>query len=246
LAVLRGVQEFRPSTHAAVIRDVKAEIKPRQVAANEKALESIVSKLPCDVRRTILRGKVTGSFLSVLPSTVNGTELSKTEFRDALLLRYSRSPVDLQSLCDGCGKAFSVRHGLGCHTGGLMIGRHDDIQDELVYLASRAFKPSAVRDEPLINPCRSAEHLPVLEPLVRRIHQTVDGEDHGDALVHGFWDHTTDCIFDVAVIDTRLSWSPRMEYWTGKQPPCSIASPLCLLPSGRSLTLKCVDMSGLA
>jgi hypothetical protein len=185
-----------------VIRDVKAEIKPRQVAANEKALESIVSKLPCDVRRTILRGKVTGSFLSVLPSTVNGTELSKTEFRDALLLRYSRSPVDLQSLCDGCGKAFSVRHGLGCHTGGLVIGRHDDIRDELVNLASRAFKPSAVRDEPLINPCRPAEPLPVMEASVCQLHQKVDGEDKGDILVHGFYEVGKDCIFDVAVIDT--------------------------------------------
>ena len=51
----------------------------------------LTSKLPCDDRRTILRGQETGQWLSVLPSTVNDTELSAVEFRDALNLRYART-----------------------------------------------------------------------------------------------------------------------------------------------------------
>jgi hypothetical protein len=65
-----------------------------------------------DDSRTILRGKETGQWLSAVPSTVNGTELAQQEFRDILLLRYAKSPGDLQSHCDGCGVKFSVRHGL--------------------------------------------------------------------------------------------------------------------------------------
>jgi hypothetical protein len=80
----------------------------------------------------------------VLPSTVNGTELSAAEFRDALLLRYARSPPDLPSQCDGCLQKFSIRHALECKTGGLVI----EIQDELSDLASKALSPSAVRNEP--------------------------------------------------------------------------------------------------
>jgi hypothetical protein len=48
-------------------------------------------------------------WLSVLPSTVNGTELLAQEYRDALLCQ-RRSPADLQSHCDGCGQKLSIRH----------------------------------------------------------------------------------------------------------------------------------------
>jgi hypothetical protein len=89
-----------------------------------------------------------------VPSTVNGTELSRQEFRDALLLRYGRTPGDLQSHCDGCGQKFSVRHGLECKKGGNVISRHNEIRDELSDLASKALIPSAVRDEPRIYPSR--------------------------------------------------------------------------------------------
>ena len=40
--------------------------------------------------------------------------------------------------------------------GGLVHLRHNEIRDELAYLASQALSPSAVRDEPLINPGRAA------------------------------------------------------------------------------------------
>ena len=68
---------------------------------NEVSLEGIVEGLQCDERRTILRGRDTGQWLSVPPSTVNGTELSAQEFRDSLLLRYARTPADLPTHCDG-------------------------------------------------------------------------------------------------------------------------------------------------
>ena len=54
----------------------------------------------------------TGLWLSVLPSTANGTELGAQEWRDSLFLRYGIEPPDLPDYCDGLGAAFSICHAL--------------------------------------------------------------------------------------------------------------------------------------
>jgi hypothetical protein len=71
----------------------------------------------------------------------NGTELSAQEFRDALLLRYAHCPPDLPIQCGGCQQKFSFHHALECKRGGLVISRHNEIQDELSDLASKALSP---------------------------------------------------------------------------------------------------------
>jgi hypothetical protein len=145
---------------------------------------------------TILRGKETGQWLSAVPSTVNGTELAQQEFREALLLRFAKSPGDLQSHCDGCGAKFSVRHGLPCKKGGLVTSRHNEIRDELSDLASKASIPSAVRDEPKIYFSRPVEKKTALDqpnPSVTRNLPKTQGEDRGDLLIRGLWAHGTDC-----------------------------------------------------
>ena len=92
--------------------------------------------------------KTPKGWLSVAPSIVNGTELSCQEFRDSVLLRYARSPSDLPSTCDGCGKEFTIRHALACKTGRLINGRHDEVRDVVVDLASKASSPSHQRTYP--------------------------------------------------------------------------------------------------
>ena len=70
---------------------------------------------------------------------------------------------------------------------------YNEIKDELIDIAARAFIPSAVRDEPAIHPCRVAENEAV---------QT-DNQDRGDILIRGLWEKGTDCIIDVRVTDTN-------------------------------------------
>jgi hypothetical protein len=91
--------------------------------------------------------------------TVNGTERSAQEFRDALLLWYARCPPDLPIQCDGCQQKFNVCHALECKRGGLVISRHNEIRNELSDLASKAFFPSAVRDDPIIHTSCVAEPI---------------------------------------------------------------------------------------
>ena len=157
-----------------------------------------------DIKLTILRGKDTSGWLYVLPSTVSGTELSAQEFRDSILLRYARSPPDLPSQCDGCNAVFSIRHALECKKGGLVIIRHNEIRDELVDLASKAFSPSAVRDEPKIHSSRANEQETPegrQDQPVKRLFRNDRNEDRGDVLIRGLWSKGTDCILDVRMTD---------------------------------------------
>ncbi len=58
LAAFRGVEVFRSADHLKVIREVKAELKLRNSAKNEKAMNLIASGLSRDNKRTILRGRI--------------------------------------------------------------------------------------------------------------------------------------------------------------------------------------------
>jgi hypothetical protein len=196
---------FRSADHLATMSSVKLELKGRAKARHDSTLDSIVSKLPNDTRRTILRGKESGAWLTVPPSEVNGTVLNPQEWRDTALLRYARSPGDLQSHCDGCGQKFSILHALQCKNGGLVIARHDEIVGELIDLGKKALNSGAVRDEPRINPCRPAEQMKEPDHLnpsnARHLRKHVN-DDRGDILLRGFWIPQTDLVIDVRVTDT--------------------------------------------
>jgi hypothetical protein len=94
---------------------------------------------------------------------------------------------------------------LGCKKGGLVIFRHNEIRDELVNLASRAFTPSAVRNEPLIHGCATEKVKTSPDKITTQNNdkEAATGEDErGDLLIRGFWTADADCILDVCVTDT--------------------------------------------
>jgi hypothetical protein len=205
LAALKGNEVFRSVDHKTASREVKSELKTRKKAKDDSELNSIVSKLPCDLRRAILRAKATGQWISAMPSTVNGTVLSAQEYRDAFLLRYGRSPGDLQPHCDGCGQKNSIRHALECKKGGNVILRHNEIRDELADLASKAIIPTAVRNEPSIHASFPAVKMSATDqdqPAVSRNFHKNRGEIRGDLSIRGLWNRGTDCIIDVRITDT--------------------------------------------
>jgi hypothetical protein len=108
LDAFRGVNVFRWTDYIKVIREVKAELKLRNDAKSESSLKDLALKISCDNHRTILRGTETGQWLSVLPSTVNGTELLAEDLHDALLLWYARCPPVLPIQCNSCQQKFSI------------------------------------------------------------------------------------------------------------------------------------------
>ena len=84
-------------------------------------------------------------------TTVSGTVLSATEFRDFLCARYNVSSLNLQIHCGGCGTAFGLTLTLSCITGCLVIARHNEIRVKLFYLSQRSFNSASVCAEDLIH-----------------------------------------------------------------------------------------------
>ena len=110
------------------------------------ALEGGPVQQACRMRRAAK----TWAWLTVLPSTVNGTEMGAQEWRDALFLRYGLEPPDLPSHCDGCDAKFSISHAFDCKKGGLVTACHNELRDGVADLAGKAFTPAHVRDDPRI------------------------------------------------------------------------------------------------
>ena len=76
----------------------------------EEALTTALEGVPVLHARRLRRVAKTGAWLTVQPSTVNGTELGAQEWRDALFLRYGLEPPDLPTYCDGCQAKFLTSH----------------------------------------------------------------------------------------------------------------------------------------
>ena len=75
-----------------------------------------------------------GIWLSAPPSRLNGTMVTREEWRDNVRVRYNFVPEDMPQRCDGCGKPLTVEHALQCKVGGLVHIRHEDTGDELRHL----------------------------------------------------------------------------------------------------------------
>ncbi len=102
------------------------------------------------VKRCDKRNCRAGIWLSVIPTRMNGTNLSANEWRDNTRLRYNLKPLDMPQLCDGCMCPMTVEHALSCKKGGLVHIRHDDVADEWRHLCGTATTFSKVTREPRI------------------------------------------------------------------------------------------------
>ena len=87
-----------------------------------------------------------------------------------------------------------------------MIARHNEVRDEIAHLATCAFSPNAVRDEPYINISHdrttSSEREKGEETEQDGRAPPTEVDDRGDVLIRGFWERATDCIIDVKITGT--------------------------------------------
>jgi len=149
---------------------------------------------PTDARR-LTRAKETGAWLTAMPNTLNGTDLSADEFRDNLRIRLGLTPSSLPTHCVGCNDRFTVEHAMSCKKGGLGTQRHNDLKAEWHHFCTQALSATAVTDEPLIHTSRDVQQAGSAgtEP---------QPELRGDVAAHGFWKRGTTTIFDIRVTDT--------------------------------------------
>ena len=117
----------------------------------QTTLDILANGMNPQCKRSTIRSQSTGSWLSITPSRVNRLDLSGGEFRDGVSMQYGLDMMDLPQKCNGCGAKFSKSHALRCKKGALVLGRHDDLKNEVAYLAKLATNNGSVRDQPIIN-----------------------------------------------------------------------------------------------
>ena len=101
VAALRGQVELRAADHSGFLREGQTDVQKRGEIRAEEALTAAMERDPVLQARRMQRAANTRAWLTVLPSTVNGTELGAQEWRDTLFLRYGLEPPDLTKYCNG-------------------------------------------------------------------------------------------------------------------------------------------------
>ena len=129
----------RNGTRHATLPEVFAAQRSATAASRRKKrerqssqAEAIESLLDPRLLRAVHAAKEKGAsnWLTCLPLSDFGFSLSKSEFRDAIHLRYGWRPPKLPSTCV-CGSPFSIDHALSCSRGGYLGIRHNEIRDLL-------------------------------------------------------------------------------------------------------------------
>ena len=146
-------QNERPM--AAVLSDqhtATIEAQHAKAARLESQSASIKDRLRQKTNRAVIAAEEKGAstWLTALPLADFGFSLSKSEFRDALHLRYCWTPPRLPASFV-CGQAFTVGHALACSHGGYLGLRHNEVRDLL--------------GEVLDETCVSVSLEPALKPL---------------------------------------------------------------------------------
>jgi len=131
--------------------------------------------------------KGASTWLTVLPIRDMNFDLNKSEFRDAVKLRYDWEVPDTPSVCV-CGDIFNVDHAMICKRGGFIIQRHNELRDLEAELLSMV--------------CNGVEIEPVSqditgEELNREANTAPDARL--DIVARGFWERQRSAFFDVRV-----------------------------------------------
>ena len=114
-------------------------------------------------------------------------DLNKSEFRDAVKLRYDLDVPDIPSVCV-CGDHFNVDHAMICKRGGFVIQRHNELRD--------------LQAEMLRMVCNGVETEPVLQDITeqelnRGTNTSPDARLH--ILAREFWERQRSAFFDVRI-----------------------------------------------
>ncbi|EJK76637.1 hypothetical protein THAOC_01590 [Thalassiosira oceanica] len=124
----------------------KSEIYVR--AMDEESLVFQLGQRKPSLKNRLVRASNSGTWLSAIPNHLCDNILSAVEFRDNIRLRYGLVPLNLEPICDGCGKRADVEHYLSCPVGGLRNIRHDELGRTFATHAKDALSKAYVRREP--------------------------------------------------------------------------------------------------
>ena len=178
----------------SILSTAAAKRKADQASSSERLRANLPAPQQSTLNR-IVKGSAP-AWLTVLPLQADGYDMSATQFRQQLAIRYHCEPAGLPSTCDGCGASFSFQHGLDCAKGGLVKRGHDDVRDNDARLADMACGGVSVK--PIMipeNDRRGLSQLQLLADWMARV-----------------WDNGRVAFFDNRIVDadapsyTNTSW----------------------------------------
>ena len=142
----------------------------------------------------------------MMPSTVNGTNLSAQEWCDALFLCYGIDPKFLSPYYDGCNAKFSIFRALYCNKGALITNRRNKLRDGVSDLTGKSFTPLYMRGNTCIHlgrAMREGKAQPVRSPHNNFLVTTENSEQKGHLLILKFWQRGTDSIHNIRIVSTK-------------------------------------------
>ena len=139
---IKGTWRILCFYHNNQMHEAKKQQKVALNTSQQSTLASIMTSLSGDKKRAVKRAVHSKAkiWLTVIPVSYHHFDLSPTEFRDALALRYPCPFLKVPAECDGCGDKFTFQHALDCRKGRFVTQRHNEVRDALGDLASIAFK----------------------------------------------------------------------------------------------------------
>uniref|UniRef100_A0A8D8LKG0 Reverse transcriptase domain-containing protein n=1 Tax=Cacopsylla melanoneura TaxID=428564 RepID=A0A8D8LKG0_9HEMI len=161
---------------------VNEEIARREHKEKEES-DRIISALPAKAKRCVSR-VIQGNashWLTVIPTSADNFDLSPTQFRDALYMRYGKE-ISLPQMCDGCGDQMNVTHALNCKKGGLVKHGHDQHRDHCAAMAKLAWGRVGI------------------EPVMREASDGVTAL-YGDFWADSVWDSGRTAFFDNRIVN---------------------------------------------
>ena len=181
LSCALAIKKHKLARHQADLEKVQ-QLKSESLLPQQQALLSIAGE------------KGVSSWLTSDPALDEGTTLNKSDFRDAICLRYG-FPLDGIPLTCVCGQAFSVDHAMTCPCGGYPSARHDEVRDVLADAMRSVFRE--VETEPQL--------LPYAEKDLSGKTANRAPEARLDLKVKSFWTRDQAAFFDVRVTHPKSS-----------------------------------------
>ena len=171
---------------------IKNEIRAKKAERYQNELERLLPELNYKQVRILdcVREKGSSNWLTALPIKEKGFHLAKSEFWDAICLRYGLDFKRMTTDC-ACGKAFTLEHGLSCMRGGYVSWRHDSIRDITAEFLSEVAKDVTTE--------------PTLTALTGELFdlKTTNKEDEArlDIAFRNFWSKGTKAYCDIRVFN---------------------------------------------
>ena len=142
-----------PTTVVDAVRSVRQLAREAKNNRNQGITERVtmIKREVTDGQRFLLeiaREKGVSSWLTVSPRWRDKAVMKRTDFRDALCIRYGYRLADLPEACV-CGRELTTSNALTCHTGGYTVARHNEVRDLIADLIREAGIPDVETERKL-------------------------------------------------------------------------------------------------